>query len=321
MLTVIIPTYNRRDLIKFTLDSLDKRNHHSVDFEVIVIDDGSTDKSIDFIRTNYPEVRVLVNNGKGAPSARNTGLYEAKGKYIMYLDSDDLVGANYFGGKVELLESRPDMDACYGEYDCFESNEELTTENIIFKFKYPQLFSENNSKEHLINYLSGNFLPPNAIIWRKDFLIKCKGHDTSLSVNQDVDLFIRAIFNGLKMVAVNDNTKVYIRHHSLDNRVGNPGNSQKKWQQILDLRKKIFNDLKANGFNDTAYYAAISSYLFGYWKTLRHTNPDIATKYLKSAREIFWPVPIRGNIVYRSLAMILGPVNLIKAKYFILKRD
>src|ERR1035437_10176500 len=117
--SVIIPTYNRVNLIKFTLDSLDEAYHTDIQLEVIVIDDGSTDGTLDFIAKQYPGIVLLKNKGKGAALARNIGLMAAKGKYIMYLDSDDLVGANYFAQKLLLLEQHPELDACYGEYDVF----------------------------------------------------------------------------------------------------------------------------------------------------------------------------------------------------------
>ena len=321
MLSVIIPTYNRLDLVKFTLDSLDQSRHKGVVFEIIVIDDGSVDGTKEFIIRNYPTVKLLANSGKGAASARNTGLAVAQGKYIMYLDSDDLAGEDYFEKKIELLDQQQDLNACYGGYEYFESNGAFKPEDIIFKHKYPMITVDKNNKEHLINYLSGNFLPQNAIIWKKDFLIKCKGHDASLTVNQDVDLFVRAVFKGLKITAVQDGTKVYVRSHSLDTRVGDPKNSKNKLLQILELRKNIFKELKAYGYGNDESYRALSNYLFGYWKLLRHTEPEMAMKYLNFAKEVFWPVKIKGNVLYKMLSVLFGPVNAVNMKYFLLKRD
>ena len=320
-LSIIIPTYNRSDLIRYTLDSLNKRYHKTTDLEIIVIDDGSSDNTEELIDRDYPEVKFLKNTGKGASAARNMGLAAATGKYILYLDSDDLVGENYFEAKIAFLESHPDVDACYGAYEYFQSDGAFTQESIMFKHKYPLILSEHQSNEHVIHYLSGNFLPQNTFIWRRAFLLRLEGHDEALGVNQDVELVIRALFNGLKLMAIDDGTKVYIRNHSLDIRVGDPANAKKKWLQILQLRKKIFKDLKVYGYDGSVYYRALSTYLFGYWKLLRHSDPEMALEYLNTAREISWPVPIKGNILYRSLAATLGPVNAVKIKYFLLKRD
>jgi glycosyltransferase involved in cell wall biosynthesis len=321
VLSVIIPTYNRISLIKYTLDSLDKRYHNKTGFEVIVVDDGSTDGTWKFIESNYPHIKLIRNNAKGAGAARNAGLAQAQGKYIVYLDSDDLVGERFFDQKINLLETNSDLDACYGEYDFFRSDSAFDTEKIIFKYKYPLITSADNARQHLINYLGGNFLPPNSIVWRKDLLLKINGHDPSLGINQDVDLFIRAIFNGLKIEAVADGAKVYIRDHVLDNRVGDPKNGNNKWEQILALRKKIYKDMAAYGYGEEDCYRALGHYLFSYWKLLRHKEPEIAQKFLAFSKEVYWPVQIKGNAGYKMLSKVFGPVGAVNIKYFLLKRD
>jgi glycosyltransferase involved in cell wall biosynthesis len=321
-ISIIIPTFNRAHLIKFTLDSLVAIQKNGIDLEVIVVDDGSTDDTFSVIEQYYPWVALLKNKGKGAGSARNTGLAAARGRYIMYLDSDDLVGENYFTQKLALMELQADLDGCYGSYDYFESDGAFDPAQIYFKHKYPVITSPDKTKEHLVNYLGGNFLPLHSIIWRKEFLLKCGGHDTALSINQDVDLFIRAIFNGLRIIGIQDDTKVYTRDHSIDKRVGTPHNDKGKWVQMLELSKRIFKDLKKYGYGDDEdCYSALSSYLFGYWKKIRHSEPEIAGEYLKFAKEVYWPVKIKGGIGIRLLAKIFGPVAAMDLKYFLLKRD
>lgn len=321
-LSVIIPTYNREGLIKFTLDSLKNNLHLGVDLEVIVIDDGSTDNTLNVINSDYPEVKLLKNSGKGTPAARNTGLAAATGKYISYLDSDDLIGEQFFNSKIAYLEQHADTDACYGGYEYFESDGAFKKEQIMFKHKYPMYTdSTRYAHEHMVNYLSGSYLPANCIVWRKDFLLKCKGHDVNMLINQDVELFIRSLFNGLRIIAIDDKTSVYIRKHSLDARVGDPGNASVKWQQILQLRKRIHADLKKHSFEDDDCLKALSTFLFNYWKMLRHSEPAIATEYLELAKKVYWPVPAKGNAAYRMLATILGPVRATELKYSLLKRD
>jgi glycosyltransferase involved in cell wall biosynthesis len=320
-LSVIIPTYNRISLLKHTLDSLDTSHHKGIHFEVIVVDDNSTDGTGDFIKQNYPHVLLLKNKRKGAAAARNTGLDAASGKYILFLDSDDLVGKNYFSKKIELLEQRPDMDACYGEYEYFLSNDAFREKDVIFKHKYPLLFSELKIREHLINYLNGNYSPLNSFIWRKDFLQRINGFDESLTINQDVNLFVTAIFNNIKIKAVEDGTRVYIREHLLDNRVGDAGNAGGKWEKILLLRKKFYTEVKAHGYDDEDCCEALSSFLFNRWKLLRRDNPSLAGEYLKFAKQVHWPVKIKGNIGYRILSVFFGPVGAVNIKHFLLQRD
>ena len=317
-LSIIIPTYNRANLIRFTLDSLRKEHHSSQEYEVIVVDDGSDDNTEAIVRDDFSDVLFLKNIGKGASAARNTGLAAATGKYITYLDSDDLAGDNFYIEKINFLEQNTGPDACYGDYDYFESDGAFSNDSVIFKNKYPVIATADDARTHLINYLGGNFLPSNCIVWRKSFIMQINGHDDSLKINQDVDLFVRALLNGLNIAAVRDNTKVYVRHHFVDSRVGSANNGEKKIQ-MLELRKSIYTDLKKYQFNDVAYYRALSMYLFNSWRQLRHTEPKIAAEFLKFSKEVYWPIEIKGN--FGMLAKVVGPVNAVNIKYALLKSD
>ena len=91
-ISIIIPVYNVEKYLKYTLDSVIKQN--TSNFEVILIDDGSKDNSgkiCDEYRKKYDFIKVIHKKNEGVSIARNTGLKEAKGKYIMFLDSDDLL--------------------------------------------------------------------------------------------------------------------------------------------------------------------------------------------------------------------------------------
>jgi glycosyltransferase involved in cell wall biosynthesis len=89
LFSVIIPTYNRADLIGQTLDSV--LANGLLDIEIIVVDDGSTDGTVSLIDRRYgTQVRVLQQANKGPGAARNLGLKSARGDYAAFLDSDDL---------------------------------------------------------------------------------------------------------------------------------------------------------------------------------------------------------------------------------------
>jgi glycosyltransferase involved in cell wall biosynthesis len=88
LFSVLIPTFNRVSLLPATLDSVFAQR--LTDFEVIVVDDGSTDGTLDYLRSSRKEVRILSQSNRGAGSARNLGSREAQGKYLAFLDSDDL---------------------------------------------------------------------------------------------------------------------------------------------------------------------------------------------------------------------------------------
>ena len=232
----------------------------------------------------------------------------------MYLDSDDLVGPDYFRQKISFLELNPKLQACYGAYEYFASDSEFRNEAIIFKIKYPLVTEHDKPNSHLTNYLSGYYMPPNAIIWKREFLIMIGGQDVNLSINQDVELFIRACLNGLNISAVIDQTKVYIRSHDIDNRVGSAGTSDKKYLEILELRKRIIFEMNSKGVQDENCKKALSNYLFNFWIDLRKSKPEIAAQFLSLAKETYWPIKLKGGIFLRLLSQIVGPVSAIKIK-------
>lgn len=87
-LSVIIPTYNRVGLLRETLDSL--RAQDVPVHEIIVVDDGSTDRTLNCLRDEHPEVQVISQKNAGPGVARNRGLKRAQGDFVAFLDSDDL---------------------------------------------------------------------------------------------------------------------------------------------------------------------------------------------------------------------------------------
>jgi cellulose synthase/poly-beta-1,6-N-acetylglucosamine synthase-like glycosyltransferase len=86
--SVIIPTHNRLTLLRHTLESV--LTQQFLDYEVIVVDDGSTDGTVEYLCSLGDRIQVIAQTNRGAGSARNAGAAEAKGTYLAFLDSDDL---------------------------------------------------------------------------------------------------------------------------------------------------------------------------------------------------------------------------------------
>jgi GT2 family glycosyltransferase len=88
LFSVVIPTYNRLSLLQRTLASVRRQSH--ADYEIIVVDDGSTDATREWLASNSESLRVVQESNRGPGAARNVGAREARGEYIAFLDSDDL---------------------------------------------------------------------------------------------------------------------------------------------------------------------------------------------------------------------------------------
>ena len=103
-ISIITPTYNRKHLIGEAIDSVLAQGY--TDFELIIIDDGSSDGTGEYIKEHYSDSRIkyFYQQNKGQNFARNHGLQRAKGKYICFLDSDDLRPANKLSISLKMFE-------------------------------------------------------------------------------------------------------------------------------------------------------------------------------------------------------------------------
>lgn len=111
--SVIVPTFNRRDLLGRALGSVFAQTAPPA--EVIVVDDGSTDGTESFLRDRFPEAIYLRQPNQGVSSARNSGIRWSGGDWVAFLDSDD----RWLPGKLEVqyqrLRAQPDMKVCHTE--------------------------------------------------------------------------------------------------------------------------------------------------------------------------------------------------------------
>jgi len=318
--SIIIPTYNRADLIQYTLHALDQELHLGVKLETIVIDDGSTDNTIELVKEKFPQVQLIQHTHKGAQAARNAGLKASTQEFILYLDSDDLVSPGFFVQKVAFLQKYSEVDAVYGNYDYFKSNDVYDASKVVYMHKYPLLEGKDQRKVHLYYYLRAKYLPANAILWRKSFLSMIGGHDETLIVNQDVELMIRALMSQVHLESIKDGTCALIRDHAQLNRVGSAKNTD-KLEAVLQLRKDIYKQLIESGYNDAYYLAPLSFMLFQFWRRQRHINPEMAKKFLAFAKQVYWPIRLESNQFMNVLSKLFGPENAIHMKYFIFRRD
>jgi glycosyltransferase involved in cell wall biosynthesis len=118
--SVIVPVYNRQRYIADALDSL--RRQTFIDLEIVVVDDGSTDASAEIIgRTPDDRLRLVRHDtNQGVAAARNTGLEAARGRYIAWLDSDDIARPSRLAEQVRFLDEHPEVamaGCCAGKID------------------------------------------------------------------------------------------------------------------------------------------------------------------------------------------------------------
>lgn len=112
-ISIVIPTFNRCRLLKRALTSVYKQTYS--EYEIIVIDDGSTDGTAEMVQKWFPDVRYFYQSNKGVSASRNKGLEMAIGGWIAFLDSDDEWLPQKLEKQIELLKSTPDYKICHTE--------------------------------------------------------------------------------------------------------------------------------------------------------------------------------------------------------------
>ncbi|MGL5087873.1 MAG: glycosyltransferase family 2 protein [Cetobacterium sp.] len=110
-LTIIVPVYNVEKYLKDCLDSIYKINN--IKYEVILVNDGSTDSSLNILkeyRSLYPKLTKIIDKENGGlSSARNAGIREARGEYLSFIDSDDIIDFKDFQGATRFIMKSYDM--------------------------------------------------------------------------------------------------------------------------------------------------------------------------------------------------------------------
>lgn len=133
LVSVIIPVFNRANIVEECLECVYAQIHRPI--ELLVVNDGSTDNSEDVIlsfkekhQSSDFQIEYIAQSNGGAPSARNTGLKNAKGKYIQFLDSDDLLYPNKIKDAVNVFNKDITLDLVYCGW--FVSNESGKSKNV-----------------------------------------------------------------------------------------------------------------------------------------------------------------------------------------------
>lgn len=114
LVSVIIPTYNRKDIILKSIKSV--LNQTFEDYELIIVDDGSTDNTYGLIKDLDPRLKIISQPNQGVSAARNNGIRASKGKYIALLDSDDEWDPLYLEACTSFLENHPNEDVVHTEF-------------------------------------------------------------------------------------------------------------------------------------------------------------------------------------------------------------
>jgi glycosyltransferase involved in cell wall biosynthesis len=291
--SVIIPTYQSVKFVREAIDSVLAQTYR--DYEVIVVDGGSTDGTIEVLSSYGNSIRVIRQNGKGISNARNNGVLASNGEYIAFMDSDDLWVPNKLEVQCKFLESKSNIvgliysDALFFEE---EKNGKLERQSRMEKLYRGKVI------KHL---LETNFIPASTVTMRKSCFEKVGYFDESLEVCEDIDMWIR-IAESFE-VDYQDLVLAKIRWHS-----GSllHCDRERHFRSTIALKNKtipyLLKEFKSQSFHKTYYRPYLT---FGIQYLVRK-KPKNAKQKLRQYIKLY---PYNIN-AYFLLLLTLIPFNL-----------
>lgn len=204
--SVIIPLYNKENFIENTLNSV--LNQTFTDFEVIIVNDGSTDKSEEKVLAfKDSRIRYYSNENEGVSVARNLGIEKANSNYITFIDADD------YWYPLFLNEMHININA-FPEQEVFAAAIEIETSNKVF----PALYSiEKTDVCQIVDYFDASYkmtiICTSCAVFQQSIFDEIGNFDTNIRSGQDTDMWIRI---GLKKAVV-FSSKILARYVFDDN--------------------------------------------------------------------------------------------------------
>ena len=193
LLSIIIPVYKVEKYVGATLQSIVDQRQDLFDYEVIVVDDGTPDKSMDIVESyssRMPQMLILHQENKGLSGARNTGLNHATGKYVWFVDSDDTLADNCFENIAPVLQGEQ-SDVFGFNVAVYKNGVLLHIEKPYYKKKYEKYVNTTVRGTDLGSILATGMAP--RYIFRRDFLRQRRLCFKEGIIHEDVEFIVKVM--------------------------------------------------------------------------------------------------------------------------------
>lgn len=194
--SIVIPVYNGEKFLDSVIYHVKNQNYHPI--EIIVIDDGSTDKTAEVAAKFQDSIRYVYQENRGPAAARNHGIKIAKGEAIAFLDVDDLWSHDKLQLQACYLAANPSVEIVQG---------------LIQQMKLSQITTDGEAI-FAADYNPYNYINLGSALYRKSVFERVGLFDETLKFGEDVDWFIRAWENRIEKVVLEQVTLFYRLHRS-----------------------------------------------------------------------------------------------------------
>lgn len=183
-MSILLPTYNRKSLLKRSISSVLAQTYDN--WELIIIDDGSTDGTEEYIKSTFVDNRIKYfrQANKGVSSARNTGGALATGKVIAFIDSDDEWCVTKLARQLEFMDVHPDAGLIFSNATIIGPAGEASDKPELIPHRKDMVYG-------LKEVLADPYLGIPTVIMTNDLFAEVGGFDERLSTAEDVDFFLR----------------------------------------------------------------------------------------------------------------------------------
>jgi glycosyltransferase involved in cell wall biosynthesis len=240
--SVIMPTYNRASLLLSAMDSVRAQTYRPI--ELVVVDDGSTDDTQEVLarwgrrHADGPlALRCLRQENRGAPAARNLGLIESRGEFLLFLDSDDLLGRTKLAASIALLRSAGRRAVAYGPWRCLYWGPIAGYGPL----QQPKVFASERERiaTQIMGYLG---VPVTSYVFPRAVARAIGPWDERLRQRQDADYIVRAALTGCAFLPEHSSV-VHYRRHGLQH-IGHRANFRRHFPSRLALADKWYGFLQ-----------------------------------------------------------------------------
>lgn len=269
--SVIIPTYNREEYISDTIQSVLDQTYK--DFEIIVVDDGSTDKTKEKLEPFKSKIKLIEQKNSERAVSRNNGVKNSNGKYLAFLDSDDLWIKDKLEKQVEILENSNDVILVYGQ--SFRINDQSK------KIKTAKRQMLGYSGDVFEELLFRNFIVSATPMIKREFFEKTSGFETKYIPYEDWELWLRLSLKG-KFHFLNKPLSYYRIHPQQSVKLTTAEKIEEVTTSLLNdsfKLKEIKNQVKNKSLG-------LANLRFSYWYILAN-QVDKAKEKIKKAVELY----------------------------------
>ncbi|MEL7077908.1 MAG: glycosyltransferase [Cyanobacteria bacterium J06648_1] len=313
LVSIIIPCFNAARWLKEAVDSCLNQTYSAI--EIIVIDDGSTDESLDIIKSYDDKIIWETGENRGGNHARNSGFALSKGKYIQFLDADDYILPEKIARQVSFLE-QTGVDIVYGDW---RHRQHLPSGKTFLE----DIKLSGEQEDILESLLADWWVSPACILFTREIVEKSEGWDEDLKVGQDRDFFLSLVMDGAEVSYQPGCYSVYRRY----GKVTVSGSSPLKYlESHYQIVQKAERKLLQQGRFTSKYRFALAQSYFTMARTYLTIKPDKYYQFKNKAlllnpefkpnsehRTIAYSL-VQNLIGFNNLEKIVSSIKLLKAK-------